>query len=101
MSIANRYLDGSVSYVRSDWALGLGLVRYGARLVWERLRTVAGCPGDLATDDRRLVSWSEVRRFVPLPTVEELQGRLGCINRAELDRAHESIAQELGIVWRA
>lgn len=100
---SNRYLDGSVSHVRSDWALGLGLVRYGARLVWERLRTVAGCPGDLSTDDRRLVRWQEVRRFVPLPTWEELHGRrLGTYtDLPALDRAHEAIARELGIAWEA
>jgi hypothetical protein len=101
MSIANRYLDGSVSYVRSDWALGLGLVRRGARLVWERLRTVPGCPGDLSTDDRRVVRWCEVQRWVPLPVSEEMQGRLGCINLPALDRAHESIARKLGIAWEA
>lgn len=95
MSIANRYLDGSVSYVRSDFSLCLALTGRG----WVRVRTVAGCPESLVTDDRRVVYTSEVRRFVPLPTVEELQGRLGYVNLQAMDRAHEAIAREGGIKW--
>ncbi len=96
-----RYLDGSVSYVRSDWALGLGLVRRGNRQVWERLRTVPGCPESLVTDDRRVVYVREVARFVALPTHEELNGRLGYKDLPALDRAHEAVAREHGIAWEA
>ena len=96
---AHRYLDGSVSYVRSDQFLGLALVRYGAKLYWERVRSVPGFPESLVTDDRRVVYASEVHRCIPLPTPEEIGGMLGYRDLTALDREHKRIASEHGIVW--
>lgn len=91
-----RYLDGSVSYVRSDWALGFGLVRVGAKLKWRRLRTV----GDsLCSDDGTVYCPSEVQGWVPLPTWREMGGMFGVKDLTALDRRHREIAKENGITW--
>lgn len=92
-----RYLDGSVSYVRSDWFLGLALVRYGASHYWERVRTSSD--NSLVTDDRRILYRSEIISVIPLPTCEELDGMLGVRDLQKLDDAHAAIARKHNIAW--
>ncbi len=89
-----RYLDGSVSYVRADFALGLGQVRVGNKLRWYRMRTVADM---VCTDDRVCYYPSEVYAWVPLPTHEEMSGMYGYRNNLELDRVHRTIAKNHNI----